>query len=60
MDEYLPDDWENPKWGERNVVHNWRNYISIQLRNLWDSFNDEQKKAIACNAMDVASNEHWN
>jgi hypothetical protein len=52
-------DYLNPKWINTTRVHDWRNYISDDLRDIWDTFTDKQKEIIAKNADDQASNEHW-
>jgi len=53
------DDCYNPKWDEAGRVHDWRNYISEEMRAIWPTFTDDQKKIIAANADDEAGNEHW-
>lgn len=52
-------DWQHPSWDEDDRVHNWRNYAPFELREMWESFSDEQKKAIAFALDECASNEHW-
>lgn len=54
-----PADWKDPKWAEQHRVHNWRNYISDELRAMWQTFPDEQKRAIAKSAEERASHEEW-
>lgn len=49
----------NPKWDEADRVHDWRNYISEELRAIWDTFTPEQKRAIAKSADEQASRETW-
>lgn len=56
---YTPHDYKNPEWDNANRVHNWRNYISEELRDCWQSFGDTQKAMIARNADDAAGREHW-
>jgi len=48
----------NPTWNPRKV-HDWRNYISVEVRLIWNTFTDEQKQALARQADDIASAEHW-
>lgn len=50
----LEGDFTNP-----GRVHEWRNYISEEVRALWPTFNDEQKIAIARSADDLAGREEW-
>jgi len=52
-------DWQHPDWDEGNRVHNWRNYAPFELIEMWETFTDEQKKAIAFALDECASNEHW-
>ena len=48
-----------PDWTRAERVHDWRNYISDDLRSLWDTFTVAQKLAIARNAEEAAGREHW-
>ncbi len=52
-------EWYAPKWEEYRKVHCWRNYISEDLIEIWDSFSDIQKYHIYKNADSLASDEHW-
>jgi hypothetical protein len=54
-----PSDYAAPKWDEDDRVHNWRNYISERLREMWESFTDGQKAAIAESAQEAADREEW-
>lgn len=49
----------NPDWDKAGRVHDWRNYISERVRELWPSFSDEQKIAIAEMADEHAGRENW-
>ena len=55
----LPRDYLNPEWDVYQKTHGWRNYISDELMEMWDTFTPEQKAAIARNAADRASREEW-
>ena len=55
----IPKDWQNPKWTEYDKVHNWRNYASDELKNIWHTFTDEQKQVIAKALDDMADREEW-
>lgn len=57
--EYAPDDFQHPFWAGAGRVHDWKNYIPIRLVNMWDTFTDEQKAAIAENAQNQANDEDW-
>ncbi|BCZ42643.1 TPA: hypothetical protein K8N54_003142 [Serratia marcescens] len=52
-------DWSNPLWTENNKVHCWRNYAPKQLRDIWHTFSDKQKKHIAFTLQTIADNEQW-
>ena len=54
-----PMDYDHPDWEEAGRVHNWRNHISQELRDMWDAFSIDQKRAIAENADEIASREEW-
>ncbi|EAB9986808.1 hypothetical protein F8G92_20310 [Salmonella enterica subsp. enterica serovar Reading] len=53
------DDWDAPDFKAVSGPHNWRSYITPQLKDAWPSFTDWQKKVIA-HALDAAaSHEEW-
>lgn len=54
-----PEEYLSPKWGAGGHVHNWRTHVPEEIIDMWDSFTDEQKAAIARWADEMASNEHW-
>ncbi len=54
-----PSDWQSPEWDEEDKVHNWRNYISEEVQEMWDTFTDVQKQALARQAQSEADNEDW-
>jgi hypothetical protein len=49
----------DPSWYDAGKVHDWRNYIGPDLQRIWGSFTDDQRRIIAYNADDIASNEEW-
>lgn len=49
----------DPRWHEATRVHDWRNYVTRTVREMWDTFTDEQKIAIAEMADAQASAENW-
>jgi len=57
--QYTPKDWENPKWEDAERVHEWKNYVSAEVRGMWDTFTPEQKQALARSAEECASREEW-
>jgi hypothetical protein len=54
-----PTDFSNPEWGTVSRVHNWRNYISDEVKELWSTFTDQQKQALARMAQVIADREDW-
>lgn len=54
-----PQDYKNPDWKKIDRVHNWRNYISMELQSMWNTFTDDQKAAIARSAEESADMEEW-
>ena len=55
----LPASYEHPDWDAAGKVHDWRNYISDEVRQMWESFTTEQKAAIARQADNLAGREEW-
>jgi len=54
-----PNDWSEPDWNYSGKVHEWKNYISQEIRETWGEFTDAQKQALARQAEDNASDEEW-
>ena len=54
-----PPDWQSPIWNSAGRVHEWKNYISERVKELWDSFTVDQKLAIAAQANEQARREEW-
>lgn len=59
ISEYNLRDYKDPNWSEHQKVHCWRNYVSSELQDMWQTFSDEQKIAIAKNAQEFADREDW-
>lgn len=55
----LDVDCDEPNWEIGGRVHNWRNYINEELREMWHTFTIEQKRAISKNADEQADGEEW-
>lgn len=55
----VPNDWEEPKWEVKDKVHCWRNYVSDNLKNIWDTFDCDQKQIIAEAFQEIADGEDW-
>jgi len=51
-------DYVNPHWFEARKVHDWRNYISEELRSTWGGFTHDQRRVIAENAQKFADKEN--
>lgn len=51
--------YQYPEWDKAGRVHDWRNYISEELRAIWATFTPEQRDAIGRNADEIAGREHW-
>lgn len=54
-----PSDYAVPDWSNDSRVHEWKNYISKELRQMWGTFSDMQKAALARNAQECADREEW-
>ncbi|MBA4822438.1 recombinase RecA [Pantoea ananatis] len=52
-------DWDNPSWYSGGKVHNWHNYAPPELQEIWNTFTQDQKKAIAFALDECAGNEQW-
>lgn len=52
-------DFVSPDWNDKRRCHDWRNYISEELREIWETFTLEQKRIIARNAQNIADKEEW-
>lgn len=57
--DYLKEQALDPKWDEAGRVHDWRNHVGENVKAIWHTFTDEQKLALAEDADERASNEHW-
>ena len=45
----VPSDWKNPNFDIKGseYCHEWRKYVTSEVQELWCTFNDEQKQALA-------------
>lgn len=48
-----------PDWDAGGKVHNWRNHVGDRVREMWDTFTEAQKRAIAADADAKAGEEEW-
>lgn len=53
------EELREPHFDKAGRVHDWRNHVGENARRLWLTFTDEQRRALAQDADDSASNEHW-
>lgn len=55
------NDYLSPIWPSDNekLVHDWRRYISQDMRDSWHDFRDYQKRMIYENAQAMADAEEW-
>ncbi|MBT0725452.1 recombinase RecA [Rosenbergiella sp. S61] len=44
---------------DRNTPHNWKNYVSEELRKAWHTFTDEQKIMLGKCFEEIAYEEEW-
>lgn len=51
--------YENPSWEDLPRTHEWRRYVGVNTRAIWQSFSKSQKYAIALDAQDRADMEDW-
>lgn len=49
----------DPQFKRAGRVHDWRNYVGPLTRALWLTFTNEQRRALAIDADEMASNEEW-
>ena len=49
-----PWDYEEPDWDKAGKIHDWKNYISLEIMEMWPKIPDELKQAIARQAQSVA------
>jgi hypothetical protein len=54
-----PRDHLDPQWDQAGMVHDWRNHVSDEIMEMWDTFTPEQRAALARQAQKLASAEEW-
>lgn len=52
---FISPDWTPP----HKYVHDWRRYISDEMKSAWDTFTIEQKRMIYESAAELADLEVW-
>jgi hypothetical protein len=53
------DSLNNVDWEHGGNVHNWRRHVPVNVRKIWDSFFEFQKKALYEWAESLADGEEW-
>ena len=54
-----PMDWDKPKWEVKYKVHNWRNYVSEDLKINWTDLSGKIRLILAANFKDISDREEW-
>ena len=54
-----PSDYATPDWDNCGKVHDWKNYISDEVRLMWHEFTVPQRAALARMADAQADRERW-
>lgn len=49
----------NPEWENIGRVHDWRNYISTQLRGIWSELSLDARIVAYYIAEEIAGQEEW-
>lgn len=55
----FPYDALEPDWDEYNKVHEWKNYVSDDLKKIWSNLPEYVRKIIAQNFQEIADKEEW-
>lgn len=53
------DEIERPEFEKAQRVHDWRNYVSPAVRDMWGTFTAVQRRAIAEMCDELAGREDW-
>lgn len=48
-----------PDWTRARKVHDWRNHVGENTKKVWATLTAEQRTAVALDADEAASAEHW-
>ena len=55
----LPSNWKSPRQHKATKIHDWRNYVSEELKAEWSTFTLKQRRMIAANLNAIADQEEW-
>lgn len=58
-EEWVLDAINDPRWAEVGKVHDWRNHLSEDIKNNWNTFSSEQRRWLYNMADSLASGENW-
>jgi len=53
----MVQDWDHPDWEHQESIHEWKNYVSTEVMEIWESFTDAQKMALSKSYDETAENE---
>lgn len=59
LEKGVPRDYEAPNWLGKNRLYEWKNYISAEIQQLWDTFSPAQKVELSKAANHKALSESW-
>jgi hypothetical protein len=54
-----PMDWSIPEWKVKDKAHNWRNYVSEDLKINWLNLSGRIRLILAANFKDISDREEW-
>ena len=55
----IEQDLDNPNFKELDRIHNWRNHIDYDIKNVWKKLTKREKFLIAYLAEKEADQEEW-
>jgi len=50
---------DDPKFDEAKRVHDWRNHVPFDMKDMWTRLSKETRLVIAIMAAEAADEEHW-
>lgn len=50
---------DDPEWSEAGKVHDWRNHVPEEVRELWETLDFAGRYCVALMAIKHADNENW-
>ena len=52
-----PSDWKHPDWGNCGKCHDWKNHISVEIRENWETFRGFQRRLLVSQAQAMSDLE---